>query len=165
MNQGTILTLWSVRIAVLGYVIALWLRIRGGGESYYKLSRLYWSAGCFALLIHVAFAFHFYHGWSHLAAWESTAKETRAVTGLNWGGGVYVNYLFAAVWGADVFWWWVRPQSYQNRHRIVEWSVQGFLAFILFNATVVFGNGAIRWGGLWTIALFVRYWLCKLLKD
>src|SRR5688572_177562 len=109
MNLGTILTLWSVRIAILGYIVAVWLRIRNHGESHHKLQRSYWTVGCTALIIHIVCAFHFYHEWSHLVAWKSTAKETWEVTGLNWGGGVYVNYVFAALWGGDVLWWWIHP--------------------------------------------------------
>jgi hypothetical protein len=40
------------------------------------------------------------------------------------------------------------PQTYLARPRSIEWSIQGFLAFIAFNATVVFGSGAVRWLGL-----------------
>jgi hypothetical protein len=42
----------------------------------------------------------------------------------------------------------VWPQRYQARPRAIEWAVQGLLAFIAFNATVVFGARAIRWVGL-----------------
>jgi hypothetical protein len=107
-----------------------------------------WTFGYIIFLIHVALAFHFHHHWSHAEAWESTAKQTEAATGLAWGGGIYANYLFMLVWGVDVAWWWARPDSYRAQSTIVEWLIQGYLAFIVFNATVVFGSGATRWFAL-----------------
>jgi hypothetical protein len=51
-----------------------------------------------------------------------------------------VNYLFAAVWLADVLWMWVAPNSYRHRPRWVGFAVHSFLAFIVFNAAVVFAT-------------------------
>jgi hypothetical protein len=116
-------------------------------------ARLFWTAGFVAFLIHVICAFHFVHHWSHAAAYADTARQTAEVVGLDWGGGLYANYAFAAVWLADVIWWWISPSSYLARSRWVEWIVQGFMAFISFNATVVFGVGAIRWAGVAATAL------------
>jgi hypothetical protein len=96
----------------------------------------------------MACAFHFYHHWSHQTAYNDTAQKTAAVVGLDWGGGLYANYLFALVWGVDVLWWWHHAHGYQSRSRFIEWAVQGYLAFIPFNSTVVFGTGSIRWLGL-----------------
>jgi len=76
------------------------------------------------------------------------------VTGLDWGGGLYLNYLFALVWGVDACWWWRNAAGYAARSHVIEWIVQVFLAFMAFNATVVFGHGPIRWAGaIATIAL------------
>ena len=44
--------------------------------------------------------------------------------------------------------------SHENRHRVIEWGIQIWMAFIVFNATVVFGQGAIR-----TFGLAVTLWL------
>jgi hypothetical protein len=68
---------WTVRLALLGFTIALLLRA---------------SIGCLAYLAHLAAAFHFAHGWSHAQAYEHTALRAWEVTGWRWGGGVYVNY-------------------------------------------------------------------------
>src|SRR5262249_23028604 len=106
------------------------------------------TGGLAAYLLHVACAFHFYHHWNHAAAYETTARQTEEGLGYAFGGGVFVNHFFALVWGADVSWWWCSPRTYLGRWRIVEWSLQGFLACIAFNGTVVFGHGAIRWFGL-----------------
>src|SRR5262249_50237669 len=149
MDIGEFLTHWTVRLALTLYVLALGLRASAlGRHSWLAWARLAWTGGYFAFLFHIACAFHFYHHWSHAAAYEATALQTREVAGFSWGGGLYANYIFALVWAADACWWSLRPKSYQSRPRIVEWAVQGFLGFMAFNATVVFGQGAIRYFGL-----------------
>jgi hypothetical protein len=149
MDTGELLTRWTVRLAVAFYVFGLALRVSARcRKPWLAWSRLFWTGGVAVFLLHVACAFHFYHHWSHEAAYAMTARQTAEVVGLAWGGGLYANYAFALLWGADVGWWWLRPTSYQNRSRLLEGAVQGFLAFIAFNATVVFGAGLIRWLGL-----------------
>jgi hypothetical protein len=111
-------------------------------------------------LLHTACAFQFYHHWSHRAAYEATARQTAEVVGLSWGGGLYANYVFAALWAADACWWWYGPESCLARPRSLEWAVQGFLGFIAFNATVVFGTGAVRWMGLAACLFLAALWGC-----
>jgi len=105
-------------------------------------------------LAHVVAAFHFYHGWSHAAAYEHTARRTAEVVGLDWGGGLWWNYAFGAVWLGDILWRRGRP----------AWlgvAVQAFLAFMAFNATVVFETGAIRWLGLAATGVLLTTWLVR----
>jgi hypothetical protein len=146
---------WSVRIALALYLLSLLLRI--GRRD--RLARWVWSAGCLAFLLHVAAAFHFVHHWSHTAAYAETARQTAEITRLDWGGGLYFNYLFAAVWLADVIWWWVNPNGYESRPRWIEGFVQAFMAFIVFNATVVFGHGAISWVGAVAMVVLLLVWI------
>lgn len=149
MNTGELATRWTVRAALVLYALALAVRANARGRQVWLTSaRLLWTGGFVVFVVHVACAFHFYHHWSHAAAYADTAEKTAAVTGLNWGGGVYINYIFALMWGVDAAWWWRDAAGYQTRSRAIEWSVQGFMAFIAFNATVVFGMGAIRWAGM-----------------
>ena len=56
--------------------------------------------------MHVICAFQFYHEWSHLVAHEHTARQTAVALGIDWGGGLYMNYLFIGVWMGDVMAWW-----------------------------------------------------------
>lgn len=100
--------------------------------------RLNWTFGCALLLVHIAVAFHLGHGWSHAHAWE----HTREVGG--YGNGVFVNYAFAAAWYADAFWALAAFDSYRNRPRWLNWGVHGFLAFVVFNAAIVFGSWESR---------------------
>ncbi|HEY1186628.1 MAG TPA: hypothetical protein VGE74_03175 [Gemmata sp.] len=113
--------------------IALVQRTTGAGRL-----RALWALGAVLLLVHIAIAFHAGHGWSHTAAWE----HTRAVGG--YGDGLFVNYLFALVWVADVVWAWVAFGAYVARPAWVTWAVHGLFAFIVFNAAVVFGGWLSR---------------------
>lgn len=155
-----LLTLWTIRIALALYVAAVLLRLRSRGNQHQlRLARLAWSAGCVAFIFHVLCAFHFFHHWSHDAAYAETARQTAEVVGWNWGGGLYFNYLFGLVWVADTVWWWLEAGSYLARPKWIEWLIQGILAFIAFNSTVVFGHGAIRWCGLAATVLLAGVWL------
>jgi len=149
MLTGELLTRWTVRVALALYVLGLALRVSAASRlSRLKLARLFWTVGCLAFLLHTMAAFQFYHQWSHRAAYEATSRQTAEVVGLDWGGGLYANYGFAALWTADACWWWLGPERYRSRPRGLEWALQRFLGFMTFNATVVFGSGAIRWLGL-----------------
>ena len=105
MPPGEFLTHWTARTALALYVLGLVVRLMAAGRRPWpNLARLCWSAGCLAFLLHVVSAFHFSHHWSHRAAYEATARQTAEVVGLDWGGGLYANYAFAALWAADVCW-------------------------------------------------------------
>ena len=139
---------WTVRLALAFYLAALVIRLNAASRPRRTaLARIAWTAGYVAFLLHLAAAFHFVHGWSHDDTYDATARDSLATVGLAWGGGVFANYAFAIVWGVDALWWWLRSSSYVNRPRWIEWPIQGFLGFIAFNATAVFGHGAIRWFG------------------
>jgi hypothetical protein len=121
-----------------------------------KKSRCLNSLGCAALLLHIAAAFQFRHAWSHSAAYADTARQTTALTGWNWGGGIYINYLFAVVWMSDVARSWIRPPSVS---RSQPWILRGFFLFMFLNAAVVFVHGSVRWLGLLACVTLVGVWL------
>ncbi len=134
MDTGDLVIRGTVRIAVLLYVLAYVL----------PAGRWLWTLGCFAYLLHVAAAFHFAHGWSHDHAFETTKLRSLETTGWDSGSGLYVNYAFTLVWLGDVALLWLGVRQ----PRWLFWSVHGFMAFMMFNAVIVFGQGAIRWWGL-----------------
>jgi hypothetical protein len=107
-------------------------------RAWWAAGRPVWTLGCCLLFVHVAIAFHLGHGWSHRAAWD----HTRAVGG--YGDGIFVNYVFALVWFGDVIWCWAAPGSYLTRPGWLHWSIHGFLAFVVFNAAVVFADRSVR---------------------
>lgn len=157
MSAEEALTRWSVRLAMALYVLSLVLRARAADRA----ARSAWTAGCLALVAHIALAFHFTHHWSHAVAYEETARQTAEVVGLDWGGGIYANYAFAMVWLLDVAWWWRGLEAYRSRPRWIDWIVQGFLAFIAFNATVVFATGVVRGLGLAATLLLLVCFACR----
>jgi hypothetical protein len=146
-------TAWA---AFFCYIVALMLRLTVEDS---RMSRIWWTAGCLMLFVHVACAFQFVHHWSHRAAYEATAQQTEALTGFASGSGVYVNYAVLVVWLSDVCWWWRSPASYESRTLGSQWLLQGFLAFVWFNATVVFGHGTVQWlGSAAWILLIILCW-------
>jgi hypothetical protein len=120
--------------------------------------RWIWTIGCLVYVVHVICAFQFVHHWSHQAAYTATAQQTLESVGLDWGGGLFLNYAFTLVWLADVSWWWLSAKSFETRPALIEWIVDGFLAFMAFNATVVFANGFTRWTGLAACFLVSAVW-------
>jgi hypothetical protein len=141
------------------YVLGLALRANANGTRW-KLAwaRGVWTAGCVLFLFHVAGAFQFYHHWSHTAAHAATAQRTAELTGFEWGGGLYANYAFTLLWMVDVIWWWRGLDRYETRPRWVHWAVQGFLGFMAFNGTVVFGTPTVRWLGLGACLFLATMW-------
>jgi hypothetical protein len=146
MPVEELITRWTVRLSLLLYAATLAALLVGRSRpSILREARLTWTAGCLLLWLHLAAAFHFYHHWSHEAAYEVTAQETQATIGWAFGGGVYANYCFALVWTADAaLWWSMAPQAYLRRARWQIALIHGFLLFIVFNAAVIFVEGATR---------------------
>lgn len=149
MITGYFLTLWSARIAFILYSAAIVGWLTGKSER----ARQAWTAGLLVYLSHVAAAFHFHHGWSHAAAYRQTARQTADLFGVESGSGLYLNYAFTALWTMDVIWMWWSDTSYRRRHRAITFSIHGFMAFLFFNASIVFVSGWPRWFGVAIIAL------------
>ena len=162
--SGDILTKITIWIAILGYAsgtVAFALsRNNHQRDSLSRIARLAWTVAMIALLAHVFCAFHFYHAWSEGVAYRETARQTNEVFGLNWGGGLYINYALIVGWIVDVGWWWARGvDSYRQRPRLLTAVWHGFLIFIIFNATVVFKIGLVRWVGLCVcLGLCLAWW-------
>lgn len=147
VSHGEFLTRWTVRLALLAYAAALALRLAAPARR--GMARAVWTAGCLLFLAHVACAFQFYHAWSHARAYAETARQTREMTGWDWGGGLWLNYLFALAWVADVaYWWWGGLDAYQRKSAALSVALQAFLAFMAFNGAVVFAARPTRWVGL-----------------
>jgi len=127
-------TIW---ISLLAWVAAEWRRSPQAPTS----GRTAWTIGAVAAVVHSALAFHLRHGWSHDAAWADTARQTEAVLGLDWGGGVFFNYAFLFLWTADADWWHAHARSFARRPRVIDAFVRGFLWFMFLNGAVVFVPG------------------------
>jgi hypothetical protein len=159
MNSGEFLTRGTIWISIAAYTIGcvvFAIARRPNGERW---ARFAWTTGCAALIAHFISAFEFYHGWSHASAYSETARQTAEVVRINWGGGLFINYAVAALWIADVSWWWFAGlHAYRRRPWLITVLWHGFLIFILFNATVVFKAGLVRWIGLFVCVILVVSW-------
>jgi hypothetical protein len=157
MPGGELLMRATIAASVVAYACAeyAWYVHRA---TAFRGRAVLWSSAFLLCLAHTALAFHVRHGWSHQAAVLHTADATAAVTGLPWGGGVYVNYLFLASWGADVAWLWLAPASYRARGAVVNGAVSAWFLFIVFNGAVVFAKGPARAVGLAATALVIWSW-------
>jgi hypothetical protein len=82
------------------------------------------------------------------------------VTGLEWGGGLYLNYAFTVLWTADAAAWWLGDVALPYRSRAYIWTLHGVFAFMMLNATVVFGPPAWKWAALaLAIVVAVQVWM------
>lgn len=165
MSYGEILTRSTVLLALAGYFAGAGLaatatsheRLTGGRG---KRARAAWTIGCLLYLAHVACAFAFYHDWSHAAAYRHTAERTAALVGWRWGGGLYFNDGFTAVWLLDAAWWWLSPLARVNRPRWLSVAIHGFLWFMVANATIVFATGPAYWFGVAGCGSLLVIWSC-----
>jgi hypothetical protein len=127
-------------------------------------ARRLWTAGAVLALVHAVIAFDTAYGWSHAAAVAATARQTAAVTGVSWGGGIFVNYVFVIVWLADAAWWWVAPAAYLRRPLTLERARVAFFVFMFLNGAVIFAGTAGRIVGVPAIAAVCVAWMRHSLK-
>src|SRR5436305_1382730 len=135
--SAELLIRWSARLAVACYGARLICDVRPDRQNSTHIARWWWTIGCGIFLIHVAAAFHFRHHWNHAAAFDETARRTVEMTGWNSGAGLCVNEAFLVLWLTDVVLWWMNPSWQQNRRSY--WIVQAIFAFLMIQATAVFG--------------------------
>lgn len=164
MDIGEFLTRGTIWVSIAGYAIGsvIYAKACASRRSavWISASRVIWTIACASLIAHYISAFQFYHGWSHAAAYADTARQTREAFGLNWGGGVFINYALLIGWMLDIAWWWRGGlDSYRKRPLPVVVAWHGFLIFIIFNATVVFGDGIVRWVGLGICLVLIIAWV------
>lgn len=134
----------TVWIAVAGWFagsIARELARSTESESLFRTYRRCWLAAAVMLCVHIAASYGFVHHWSHAAALKATAQESLAVTGVAAAWGVYVNFVFAAVWlGYSAAMFRVGRPIVR-----VDSFVFGFTAMIVASATVLFESGIVRY--------------------
>src|SRR5262245_27232411 len=158
MSTGEWLTRGTVWGALTLYTAGELAGAAKQGRGCGGASRWLSSIGCAVFFAHVACAFHFYHHWSHAAAYADTARQTGELVGWSWGGGLYLNYAFALLWAVEVIWWWTHPAGYRRRSSLWTWTVRGYFLFMIFNGAVVFAHGPVRWFGLVLSVTLVGAW-------
>src|SRR4051812_39005285 len=142
-----LVTRQTARVAVLFWAVAAAALMRGRRE----FARAAWTVGCGTFLVHVATAFDRVHGWSHAAA----VRHVATVSGF--GAGVFVSYAFTVAWVADSAWWWLDRPRYDSRPAWLDRALHCFFAFVVFNGTVVYETGFVRWAAV--IVFVVLGWL------
>lgn len=143
----------TIALAVVGWAGAEVLR-----------SRVLWAAAAGLALVHSATAFMTFYGGSHAVARRETMRQTAAMTGIDFPGGIYVNYVFLAVWTLDAGWWLLSPRSYHQRPRVLSLAIRGFIFFIILNGAVIFADGWARVIGSAAVAAVLGTWVfqCQL---
>lgn len=122
-------------------------------------ARVFYIAGCVLLLFHIPLALHYAYHWQHKTMIDQTARQTLQITGVNFRGGPYINYVFAGLWLVDAIYWQVAGDyRYFSRSRFISISLHVFLMFVAFNATVIFAGGPTRVFAMITIfVVFTAY--------
>ena len=160
METGEFLTRATIWITIVAYTAgSVAFATARGRLRWDSATRVLWTIAVISLIGHFISAYQFYHHWSHESAYVDTARQTDEVIGLNWGGGLFINYALLIIWTIDVSWWWLRGlNSYRARPWPLVAAWHGFLIFILFNAMVVFKNGPTRWVGLIIFLILFISW-------
>lgn len=138
-------TIWFAMFAWTGGIV-----IQGGGRA--RLSRGFWTAGLSLYVVHIFLAYSEFYQWRHRVAWESTARDTLEMTGMDSGFGLLVNYAFALVLSADLLRQWK-----EGERKGARW-IDGLVIFMIVNGAIIFASGSVRWFG---VALIVSI-LCAL---
>jgi hypothetical protein len=156
MKSGEQITRALAGLAVACYLLRVLIDVSGShSQRIARRNRWIWTIGCLALWLHIAAAFHFIHHWSHADAVRQTAEQTETLIGWRFGGGVYFNYAFAMLWLLDVGLWWRRGFDGSEKSPARFWTIHALFAFMMINASVVFGPIYWRYVGIAFLAFAV----------
>jgi hypothetical protein len=146
------LTIWLALGLFVAGELGRSRRVRPPGWAWWAF-----AGGLVLALVHTLIAFDVVHNWVHDDAERSTAMQTAAVFGVAVGWGVYVNYVFFAVWCADA-WWWHAARPEYVRPAAATWALRAFYLVIILNAAVIFAAPARRAAGLAVVGLLAWAW-------
>jgi hypothetical protein len=148
------------RAAILAATIAWALSecVRLARPDGWRTARLLWSVGAALACLHTIAALHFNYEWNQAAALEATRRQTLDVTGLDWGGGLYVNYAFVALWLVDAIASWVRPPSYALPSGAYRTVLMLIFLFMFVNSAIVFAKGVGRAVGIVAVLSVLLAW-------
>jgi hypothetical protein len=89
---------------------------------------------------------------------RETARQTAAVYGLDWGGGVFVNYAFLGVWAIDLWRWRAAMRRGATRSSGAMWLARAFYVVVILNGAVIFAAGARRLLGAVIVVSLLMIW-------
>jgi hypothetical protein len=130
-----------------------------------RRARASWTVGIALALLHAVLAFELVYAWNHDAAVAATAEQARERFGWGWRGGIYVNYVFLALWLADVCWWWLSRSSRARRPVQIETIRRAFFTFMFINGAVIFAAGIGRLVGIVSVTLVLLASLTRRLRP
>jgi hypothetical protein len=142
MTEHQLIVFGTIALAVICWAV---------GEGFG--SRLSWTTGAALAIVHSVAAFVTFYDGSHDVARIETSRQTAALTGVAFSGGIYINYAFLVVWAGDALWWWCSPASRAARRRALSIAIRGFIFFMIVNGAVVFADGWARVVGIVAIAM------------
>jgi hypothetical protein len=122
----------------------------------FRVARFTYILAVLAYIVHVAVAFHFAHHWKHANAFHHVEVTS------GFGPGIFVSYAFTVLWAVDAACLWWKPNRYLSRSTWLQVSIHLLIAFIMFQATVVFGHGVGRVGSAAVFAVLVLALLWKM---
>ena len=147
--------------AALYWIVWISLGLFALGELGKRHARSWaWPAsaiGLALLTIHIVIAMSVRHHWSHDAAIAATAGQTQAVYGLNWGGGLYVNYVYVAVWSIYLAVWHSVPSRALPSRTLMR-VFRVFFLIVIVNAAIIFAGGWRRLVGVFIVGALLVAW-------
>lgn len=123
-----------------------------------RISRLAWTVGFAAYLIHIIASFDAFYGWSQKVALEETARQTYQLTGWNSEIGLWVNYAFTAFLAFDLWNQWSGNPERLRKTR------NGLVLFMILNGAVIFGTQMSRQLGIVLLGLVSLIWILRIKK-
>ena len=147
----------SMWLALSGFVAAHWGFRHAGSTAHGRWPLTAYWVGAVLALAHTLAAFRWHYDWSHTQAVTATAKQTTEVFGLNWGGGVWVNYAFLVAWLVDAGWRTGRPRRYVAVST-GTWVLRGFYFIIIANGAITFVAWPMNLVGAGLVAVLAWCW-------
>ena len=171
-SAGALQTSLSVNLtadlAIAAYGLAMWFALSPQANRYtlpttvshgpFFLSNTFYSVSVALMFVHVLLAYAISHHWSHQAAMEHAAVETEQTLGFEFAPGLYVNFVFLAVFIVDSVWRWRVKNPHVRKPLNAARGIDSFILFIFLMATLVFEAGPIRlFSAVGFIVIFARY--------
>ncbi len=150
---------WTMILATIAWAIGEALMRRSPQLD--RLGRAIWTTGIALAVTHVVLAFELVYAWNHEAAVAATARQTAGLVGWGWRGGIFINYIFLALWLGDVCWWWVARASHSSRSMGFETARLAVFTFMFINGAIVFASGAGRVVGIVSVTVVLATALAR----
>ncbi len=147
---GLTLTLAALGVADLGanpVYVSAWLVVAAWVAAEASRNAWAWLFASAAMAAHLAVAMAVAHGWSHAHAFAHTAEVS------GFGPGLYVSYAVIALWGFDAV-----AGACGLPWRRLHTFTRAFVAFVMFNATVVYGTWPGKLLGVAAFGTLVAVW-------